>query len=132
RIEEYASRVSQALNTKFGGVYVFGGGRDDAPPFAPKALEDFAGVAPTADLFSDGDIRALVKISDAAPLEVGVTASELGFGLADSINRLKDFADGLGGNFSDPLTAAERTFLTTEIANITAVFNDITAVEGRN
>lgn len=132
RLEDLAGRASSALNTQFAGTYLFGGGRDNVAPFDAKALADFAGGSPTGALFRDGDIRAVAKLDDGAPMETGITARELGFDLMDSLNRIRDFADANGGSFSDPLTAAERAFLTAEIANASAAFDSITIVEARN
>lgn len=132
RLEDLTARAAAALNTQFGGVYIFGGGRDDAPPFAAQSLDDFAGAPATASLFQDGGIRATAKLTEGDPIQTGITATEIGFGLADTLNRIKDFADANGGSFSDPLSDAERTFLTDEIANISAAFDGITMVEARN
>lgn len=131
-MEDLASRASAALNTKIGGVYLFGGGRDDAPPFLAKSLNDLAGAAPVTDLFQNGEIRSVARLDDGQPTVTGILADELGAGLISALNRIKDFADGNGGGFSDPLTDAERSFITGEIANISAAFDAITLIEARN
>lgn len=132
RIEDMVSRTASALNTKFGGTYLFGGGRDQAPPFAASSLADLAGASPAASLFRNGDIRAVAKLQDGAAMETGILADELAGDLVAAMDRIKDFADGAGGAFSDPLTAAERTFLTGEIANVSAAFERITTLEASN
>jgi flagellar hook-associated protein 3 FlgL len=132
RLEDLTGRVSIALNTKFAGTYLFGGGRDDARPFLASSIEDLAGVAPVSSLFQNGNIRAVARLDDGGGTETGVLADELGAGLIGSLNRIKDFADANGGDFSDPLTAAERAFLTAEITNVTAAFDQISLLEARN
>ncbi len=131
-LETLFSRATGALNMKFGGAYLFGGGRDDVPPFTGTSLADFTGGAPVQDFFRDGNLRATARLDDGRPLETGVLASELGLELMAAMDRIRDFADANGGNFSDPLTGVERDFLTAEIANIVTVFDSISMIEARN
>jgi flagellar hook-associated protein 3 FlgL len=132
RLEDLATRAAVALNTKYAGSYLFAGGRDTAPPFMANTLDDMAGAAPVGDLFQNGDIRAVARLDDGNATETGILADELGAGLIGALNRIKDFADANGGGFTDPLTPAERTFLTGEITNASAAFDAITLVEARN
>ncbi len=132
RMEDLVSRGSAALNTQFAGEYLFGGGRGDVPPFTANSLSDLAGAGPVTGMFQNGSIRSTAKLDDGQPHQTGVLADELGQALMESLDRIKDFADANGGDFSDPLTAAERTFLTNEIVSVSAAFDSISMVEARN
>lgn len=114
-----AQRIITALNTQFGGVYVFGGVDGSRPPLTASALADFGAAPDTDDLFLRAS-RARLPIEEGTTVDGGPTAIEIGGSAARS---LKDFAtvEAALGPFSGQLTSAQRDFLIAKIGDLDAI-----------
>ncbi|MEL7486017.1 MAG: flagellin [Pseudomonadota bacterium] len=128
--ETSALRSLSALNASAGGVFVFGGTDGKTPPVAASTLADLAAATDTDALFAEGE-RARLAVEPGVAVDGGPLAADVG---ADIIRLLGDIADAetsLGG-FSGPLDAAQRDFLTSQVAALEAIAGDIITAQGLN
>ncbi|RZL96880.1 MAG: flagellin, partial [Sphingomonas sp.] len=102
-IESAFSQFSALLNADEGGVPLFGGGQSTAP-FAPATLAELS-ATPASD-FSDGTVHASARVADNLDMTYGITAREVGGGLAQVFRTLAD-----AGPFTGALTPAQHAAL---------------------
>ena len=129
-------QVSQILNTKdANGNYLYGGDKDDTPPFTATSLSDLASMPSVSSAFANGTQKKSVMVGDGQSVQVGVLASDIGTGLMQTLKDLAGFDAGSTGDFagSQNLTDAQNSFLTSEIqvsANAASGVNAAAATNG--
>src|SRR6185437_4204108 len=71
-------QVSQILNTKdANGNYLYGGDKDNTPPFNVSSLSQLAALPSVASAFSNGTLKKSVMVGDGQSVQVGVLASDI-------------------------------------------------------
>lgn len=126
------SRFTAALNTQFSGSYLFGGTRTDALPFTATTIAQVQGAADIADLFQNSRTSPTGRIEENVTVETGFLADDLAADVMAIFARIADFNAGPDGPFDGTVTDAQQTFLSTEIANVIAVFENLAAAVGKN
>ena len=134
QVQAVFDQASQILNAKdANGNYLFGGDKDNAPPFNVASLSQLAGLADVSDAFSNGDKKKSVMVGDGQAVEIGVLASDIGSQLMQTLKDIASFDAGPTGGFSATLTGAQADFLTTELptsAQASGNLNLLTAANG--
>ncbi|MFN7176534.1 MAG: flagellin [Thermaurantiacus sp.] len=131
-VQDSFSRFTAMLNTQFNGAYLFGGTRTDTAPFTANSIADVQGAADIADLFQNSGKSLTGRIEENTTVETGFLANELAADLMAIYARIADFNAGPDGPFNGTVTAAQQDFLSTEIGNVIAVFENISAALGKN
>lgn len=126
-------QASQILNAKdSNGNYLFGGDKDNAPPFNVSSLSQLAGLSQISDAFSNGTQKKTVMVGDGQPVQIGVLASDIGTKLMQTLKDIASFDAGPDGGFTDQLTAAQMDFLTGEMPVAQAATSGINLAAGAN
>ena len=120
-----------AMKTTYAGKYLFGGVRDDTSPVNVNSLNDLEAALVVDDIFDNAQRRAQVQIDPQNTIEVGPLASDVSRDLFDALKRIKEYVT-LNGQFTTPLTTAQRTFLQTEISNLAAISKGLVQEESLN
>ncbi|MGF1464469.1 MAG: hypothetical protein ACFB2Z_15160 [Maricaulaceae bacterium] len=126
------SIVVGALNVTQAGQFLFGGTRTDQIPVNVTSLGDLASRPTIEEIFDNGPQARVARIDENQVVEVAPLADEAGLLLLDSIRRIAQFDAGPDGPFDGEITPAQRTFLETEIQNVTAAFEEINLIQSRN
>jgi flagellar hook-associated protein 3 FlgL len=114
-VQSIFDQASQILNAKdANGNYLFGGDKDNTPPFTATSLSQLAGMADVSDAFDNGTQKKSVMVGDGQPVQIGVLASDIGTQLMQSLKDIASFDAGPTGGFSATLTQAQATFLSSE------------------
>lgn len=121
-LQSFFSQAAQALNTQYGGDYVFSGGQTQTKPFTATSPEDLT-TATAASFFQNGPLAPTSQIDDKTSVKTGFLASDLGQQLMQSFKDIQTFQDGPSGNFGGALTDAQQTFLTSAITQLNTVVN---------
>lgn len=133
-VQSIFDQASQILNAKdSNGNYIFGGDKDNTPPFNVTSLSQLAGLADVSDAFSNGTQKKSVMVGDDQPVQIGVLASDIGTQLMQALKDIATFDAGPTGGFSATLTSAQETFLSAEApvaATATSNLNLATAANG--
>lgn len=125
--------VTSALNTRVNGNHIFAGGRTDQPPVNISTLAELQALATTADAFENDQTRRRAIIAEGVELEFGQLADDFGLEIMASIKRIAEFnATNPDGPFDSDLTAAQRSFLEGEIANLEAGIQKAQSVQADN
>jgi flagellar hook-associated protein 3 FlgL len=116
QVQSIFDQASQILNAKdANGNYLFGGDKDNTPPFNVTSLTQLADLSNVSDAFSNGTQKKSVNVADGQSVQIGVLASDIGTQLMQTLKDIQTFSTGSTGNFSTTLTGAQSTFLTSEI-----------------
>lgn len=129
---EFTSAVG-ALNSQYAGKYVFAGGQVDTRPVSATKLEDLT-LSPTAvaDSFKNDDYIEKVRVDETTVLEVGQVADDLGTPMLTAFRDIQAFEESANGPFTGKLTAAQRTFLESQIAVWDSVHKGLVEAAARN
>ena len=125
-LQSYFSQAAQALNTQYGGDYLFSGGQTQTKPFTATDLPTLTTQVSTSAFFKDGPLTPTSQIDDGTSVQSGFLATTLGKSLMDSFQSIEAFQQGASGNFGGPLTTAQENFLTTAITQLNTVVNSTT------
>ena len=112
------------LNSKdANGNYIYGGGRNDTPPVTVTSLSQLAGLGSVSSAFNNGNDRQAVQVADGVTVSYGITASDAGTGLMQTLKDIAAFDAGGSGNFSGTtsMTPAQSSFATSEIGSATTM-----------
>lgn len=119
------------LNTRVAGRFLFAGSRADVTPFSAASLADLAIVAtPATDFFENSQERPQVRLDQNLIIEYGILGDELGLKMMQSIKRIAEYNNATP--IGQALTAADRTALQSEIAQLDAVLTDVIKLQASN
>lgn len=124
-VQSYFSQAAQALNTQYGGDYLFAGGQTQTKPFTATDPTNLT-TAPVASFFTNGGLTPASRIDDTTTVQSGFLASDLGTQLMQSFQDIQNFQQGATGNFGGQLTAAQQTFLEGAITALGSVVSGAT------
>ncbi len=128
-------QASAILNSKdANGDYIYSGGKTDVVPVSVSTLAGLVPLPSAAQAFTNGDLKKSVQVADGVSVSYGITASDIGTGLMQALKAIADFDAGGSGNFNaaSSLNAAQNTFLTNTIAQVTTVSTDLNATTASN
>jgi flagellar hook-associated protein 3 FlgL len=125
-VQSFFSQASQALNTQYGGDYIFSGGQTQTKPFTAAGLSDLTSGPPLSSFFKNGALAPTSQVDDNTTIQTGFLASNLGQSLMASFQSIQSFQQSASGNFNGPLTNAQQTFLTSAITQLAAVVTSTT------
>jgi flagellar hook-associated protein 3 FlgL len=106
--------AAAALNSTYDGRYLFAGGQTDTAPVASTNLNALADPATVADQFKNDSRITSNRLDENTTMNTGFLASNLGDKFFTAMKAVKDYTDA-NGDFSAPLTDAQKTFLTTQL-----------------
>ena len=115
-VQSIFDQVSQILNAKdANGNYLFGGDKDNVPPFNATSLSQLSSLTDISDAFSNGTQKKSVMVGDGQSEQIGVLASDIGTQIMQTLKDIATFNAGPTGNFDTQLTSAQSDFLSSEI-----------------
>lgn len=131
-IEAQFRNAVSAMNSRYGGKYLFAGGKIDTMPVTAEALSDLTNPANPliSDFFQNDDFITEHKVDDATTVKTGLLADNLGTDLLQAFKTLQAFHEATP--FGGTMTDAQRTFLTNELANWDTASSDIIDKTARN
>lgn len=114
-----------ALNTKIGNRYIFGGASASATPVVVESLDQLQGLPAVPDAFTNDPLKASARVSDSVSIEYGLVADELGTDLLQVFRDLADFSDGPSGPLDGEVDVVQADFMTAQIAALDTAIQDI-------
>jgi flagellar hook-associated protein 3 FlgL len=134
QVQSIFDEASQILNSKdANGNYLFGGDKDNVPPFTATSLSDLASMTDVSDAFQNGSAKKTVMVGDNEPVTIGVLASDVGTQLMQTLKDIATFNASPSGNLQGQMTDAQATFVSNEVpATVSAAtgLNNATAANG--
>lgn len=123
-----------AMNSRYGGKYLFAGGKIDTQPVSAEALSDLTDpLTPLiSDFFHNDDFITEHKVDDATTVKAGLLADKMGTALMAAYKTMQAFEEGGSGPFGGNLTDAQRTFLESQLSVWDTVGSDLIDITARN
>jgi len=121
------STALSGLNYQHNGQYLFSGGKSDTAPVNVSTLSQLGAASSVASVFTNGTVKKSSQIDAHTTIQTGMLASDLGTALMQTFQDIQKFNDtNVDGPFKDPLTDAQKTFLTTKSAEFNATYTQLT------
>jgi len=131
QLEAAFGNVTQGLNTKSNGRYVFAGALTDTAPTTASTLADLTAAPTTADLFKNDTYIATNRIDQQTTVQTGVLGDALGTKAFDAFKQVQAYVEA-NGAFSSPLTSAQHDFLKGMVATFKDAHTDALNTQGKN
>ena len=132
QMQDIFDQALTVLNAKDGSGYLYGGENDQVPPVTVTNLTDLAALPSVADAFANGSVAREARIGENRTVQVGVLASDLATELFTMLRDIKQFDQGAGGPFATNLTAAQDSFLGSQIQVAISAHTNVNAQAAAN
>lgn len=111
-LQGYFRNAVEGMNARYGGKYLFAGGKIDTMPVSATAMSDLTNPATPAisDFFANDKFVTQAKVDDSTTVNTGLLADELGTDVLQLFKDLQAFHEGPSGPISGALTPAQQTF----------------------
>jgi flagellar hook-associated protein 3 FlgL len=131
-LEAQFRNAVEGMNVRYGGKYLFAGGQVDTRPVTATTLADLTSGPPIASFFQNDDFVTSAKVDEATSVSMGVLADDLGTAMMVAFQNIQAFHEGGSGPFNGAMTAAQRSFLESQLATWDGIREDVTNVAARN
>lgn len=121
-----------AMNTKYNGTYLFAGGAINTQPVTATTLAGLTAGPPISSFFQNDQFKAQAQVDDSTKVTTGVLADAVGKPLLTAFQTMKAFDQGASGPFNGTLTAAQKTFLTAQLATWDSVHTGVITIAAQN
>jgi flagellar hook-associated protein 3 FlgL len=128
---QFQTAVS-SLNTQYDGHFLFAGGQINTKPVTATQLSDLTAGPPIASFFQNDNLKVQTKLDDSTTVTTGQLASDIGTPMMAAFQALQAFDQGGSGPLNGKLTAAQETFLTTQMNNWAGIATNITTQAAQN
>jgi len=130
-VQSFFSQAAQALNSQYGGDYLFSGGQTQTQPFTATDVSQLAATPPASNpavssFFQNGNLTPTNRVDDSTSIQTGFLASNVGQQLMQVFQDIQSFQVGASGNFGGQLSTSQQTFLENELATLNGVVTTTT------
>ena len=125
KINSAFQQVLNTLNAQFDDRYIFGGTQSDQAPVNISTIDDLVAAASVSDVFDNNQLRQSVPIDEGQNITIGFLADQLGTDFLQVIKDLATFDASASGPFGEQLTAAQRSFLESQLAPLSAAHEEL-------
>ena len=126
------SSAAGALNTQYGGQYLFSGGQADTAPVAASQLSDLTAASPLSSVFKNGQLTQTSRLDDTTVVRTGVLASDAGGPLLGALQAVAAYDAGPNGPFGSTLTPDQSAFLSGVLDQFNAAVSSTNTVVADN
>ncbi|MBL4790193.1 MAG: hypothetical protein JKY60_14550 [Kordiimonadaceae bacterium] len=124
--------TSNALNTNFGGSFLFSGAGADVTPVNVTDLAGLAALPAISDAFDNAAQPFVAKIADGVDTEFGLLADDIGSAVFTELRNLYNLDQGVNGPFDGPLNPTQFALLQTQLVNLETALDGLRAVQTKN
>jgi flagellar hook-associated protein 3 FlgL len=121
-----------ALNTQYGGSYLFSGGQGQTEPVTASSLSDLVSANPVSSVFQNGQLKQSSRLNDTTVVQTGVLASDAGGPLMSALQAVAAYNAGPNGPFGATLTADQQSFLSGVLDQFNAAVSSANTVTADN
>ncbi|MFN3515151.1 MAG: flagellin [Phenylobacterium sp.] len=132
-VEALFRNAVSGMNARYGGKYLFAGGKIDTLPVTAESLAQLtAPPAVIADFFQNDAFLAEHKVDDGTLVKAGILANDIGTQLLTAYQTIQAFQEGPDGPFGGTLTDAQRDFIQGELETWSKLHSDMVDKTARN
>lgn len=130
-LQGYYQSAVGALNTQFNGQYLFSGGKVNTAPVSATDLTSLAAASPLSTVFQNGQLTPTSQVDSSTTIQSGFLADQVGTPLFTALQAIQTY-NQTNGPFGATLTAAQTTFLQSQVAVLNAANTGIVNLQGQN
>lgn len=130
-LQGYYQSAVGALNTQFNGEYLFSGGKVNTPPVSATDLTSLGTASPLSSVFQNGQLTPTSQVDSSTSIQTGFLADQVGTPLFTALQAIQNYTQ-TNGPFGATLTAAQSTFLQSQVAALNAANTGIVNLQGQN
>lgn len=132
-LEGQFQSVSNALNARHQGGYLFAGADTTNAPVSVATLAELAAAPTVAGTFGNDQIKPVSRVAENTSVETGYLASDLGTTIFQIFKDIKAYHDDPAtGPLSGKPTDAQKAFLTAQLSRLDAVKSSTIDTASRN
>ena len=131
-LQAQLSTAAGALNTQYGGQYLFSGGQANTAPVAASQLSDLTAASPSSSIFRNGTTAQVSRLDDSTVVQTGVLASDAGGPLMSALAAVQAYDAGPNGPLSGTLTANQASFLSGVLSQFDTAISSANTVVADN
>jgi flagellar hook-associated protein 3 FlgL len=130
-LQTYFQTAVAGLNSTYNGQYLFSGGQSNTPPVNAATLSDLTAASPLSSVFQNGTVQTTTQLDANTTIPTGFTASQVATPLFTALQNIQAYVQA-NGPFTGALTAAQSSFLTSQLAPLDTVNQGLTDVVAQN
>ncbi|MFC3069023.1 flagellin [Phenylobacterium soli] len=131
-IQGQMNKAVGAMNTRYNGAYLFGGGLINTQPVTATTLASLTAGPPISSFFQNDQFKATTQLDDATKVTTGILASDIGTPMLTGLQTIEAFDQSASGPFNGALSPAQRTFLQNQLATWDTVHTGAVALAAQN
>lgn len=132
-LEGHFQSVTNGLNTRHQGGYLFAGANTTKQPVTVGTLSELAAAPTVASTFANDTIKPVSRVAENTSIETGYLASDLGSTIFQIFKDIKDYNDNPAtGPLTGRPTDAQKAFLTAQLSRLDAAKTATIDVGARN
>jgi len=131
QLQGYFTDAISGLNSKYGGKYLFAGGKVDDKPVTASQLSELTAAADVTDLFNNDSFKASSRLDENVSLQTGILASDVATPLFNQLKQVQAYVEA-NGPFTGELTVAQSDFLKSVLDDFDTTYDDLTTIEAQN
>lgn len=131
-MEAQLRNAVEGMNARYGGKYLFAGGRVDTRPVTAGSLADLTSGPPIASFFQNDNFQISAKVDDATTIPTGMLADGIGTAMLTAFQAIQAFHQGPSGPINGNITPAQQAFLESQLSTWDGIRQDVTNLAARN
>lgn len=124
-LEGHFQAIRGGLTMRHHGGYLFAGASSSTPPMTIANLSELAAAPDVASVFTNDTLKTASRVAEGTTLETGFLADEVGSEVMEILRDIQTYHTGPNGPFSGKATAAQKTFLTTQLNRLEQAANGV-------
>jgi flagellar hook-associated protein 3 FlgL len=130
-LQTYLQTAVSGLNSTYNGQYLFSGGQSNTAPVNVSTMAGLAAAPSIASVFQNGPLQTTSQIDPNTNIPTGFQASQVATPLFTALQNIAAYAQA-NGPFTGPLTAAQSSFLQSQLSTFDTVNQGLTDVVAQN
>src|SRR5271169_2153373 len=131
-LQTYFQTAVSGLNSTYNGQYLFSGGQSNTLPVTATNLTDLTAAPSIASLFQNGQLVTTSQLDQNTNVSTGFLADQVATPLFTALQSIEAYAQGPGGPFNGQLTAAQTSFLESQLSTFDTVNANLNQVVAQN
>ena len=124
-LEGHFQEIRGGLTMRHHGGYLFSGASSSTPPMTVANLTELAAAPDVPSVFANDTLKTASRVAEGMTLETGFLANELGSEVMEILRDIQIYHAGANGPLNGKVTAAQKTFLTTQLNRLEQAANGV-------
>lgn len=124
-LEGHFQEIRGGLTMRHHGGYLFSGASSSTSPMTVATLTELAAAPNVPSVFANDTLKTASRVAEGMTLETGFLANEVGSEVMEILRDIQIYHAGANGPLNGKVTAAQKTFLTTQLNRLEQAANGV-------